>query len=492
MKRRNSADYVQILDLVLERDDQLGLGYTIVCNRSQNDLGISIHARHAREAAFLESPPWNEAPKRRTGINALRSRLNDLLVDLTRRSFDAVSEEIEDRLTQANRKLGRLGQSRSASDQQRIYLLQIASSFQSLAAKAVDAYYGRDECFQKYASLRLATTVMGANEDFAKDMQRHGAGRDFADDPVSEAGHDAEDIVHTPDADDIETSNFTARSSPKPEDLIFSQFPDLQIVLGKKEKPPAKDTESVMEWIGHLYRRSRGFEIGTINPSLLPSLFFEQTRSWHFYSIQHVRNIVFHVHGFIRELLGFLCEEHGVANRIWAKLGMELRNTYTKALEHATFLVEVERTGNLITLNHYFADIVQKRRLARVEKRLKDLRTWTTNDDQKDTLLRLEDTLSALASNDDHTIEDLHDSLKSYHKVARKRFVDAICKQVIDYHVICSKNGPLWVFSPHLIGKLSEQELEHIAGDDPEIVTRRKDLVAEIEGLKNGRLALLG
>jgi hypothetical protein len=39
-------------------------------------------------------------------------------------------------------------------------------------------------------------------------------------------------------------------------------------------------------------------------------------------------------------------------------------------------------------------------------------------------------------SNDDHTIQDLHNTLKPYYKVARKRFVDAVCLQAVDHFLL--------------------------------------------------------
>jgi hypothetical protein len=37
---------------------------------------------------------------------------------------------------------------------------------------------------------------------------------------------------------------------------------------------PAED--AIMEWITYKYNQSKGLEIGTTNPSLMPSLFAEQ------------------------------------------------------------------------------------------------------------------------------------------------------------------------------------------------------------------------
>jgi hypothetical protein len=70
------------------------LGYTIVCNRSQGDLSITFDERNIKEVAFFTLDPWSSLPKERAGIKALKHRLNNLLVDITRRSFHGVAMDI--------------------------------------------------------------------------------------------------------------------------------------------------------------------------------------------------------------------------------------------------------------------------------------------------------------------------------------------------------------------------------------------------------------
>jgi hypothetical protein len=483
------TDNQKILNLVIENEDRAGLGYTVVCNRSQSVLNIPTGERHAKEKSFFESAPWNEIPRERAGIGALKLGLNELSVDVTRRSFQSVGLEIESRLVETRKEFDHIGRPRSTLGEQRVYLLQTASNFQSLASKAVDAYYGRDDCFQTRDSIRLATTVMAAHETFSEIMNTHGSIRKFAEEAISDDCEGSTDEQDTPSSSGstLDPCHSTAELDETP---MLQQFPELKTVFARQEEPPLKETEPVMEWINKMYRRSKGFEIGTVNPSLLPSLFNEHSRSWRFHTVRHMQNVTLHIHNFIHELLNYVCGDQRVSSRIWAKLTPSLCQTYSKAMEHALFLIDVERNGNPITLNHYFADNLKKRRLDRLEKRLGELKTWVTQDGEKETLLRLKDTLDVYVSNEDHTVEDLHDTLKSYYKVARKRFVDAVCKQAIEYHLICAKDGPLWVFSPGLVRSYTDEELEYVAGEDMLTVNRRKKLAAEIESLIEGKKAL--
>ena len=143
-----------------------------------------------------------------------------------------------------------------------------------------------------------------------------------------------------------------------------------------------------------------------------------------------------------------------------------------------------------MTMNHYFAENVRKAREARLKLQFEALNSWETGDEQREPLLRFKDVLGVVMSNDDHTIQDLHDTLKSYYKVARKRFVDAVCLQAVDHFLVSSKTSPLWIFSPRFIGSMSDAELHQIAGDEDETIRRRDKLETELATLKDGEKIL--
>jgi hypothetical protein len=143
-----------------------------------------------------------------------------------------------------------------------------------------------------------------------------------------------------------------------------------------------------------------------------------------------------------------------------------------------------------MTMNHYFADNLSKAREDRIKRQLVSLQSWTTSDAQKEPLLRLKDTIAAFVSNENHTVLDLHDTLEAYYKVARKRFVDAVCLQAVDDFFISSRSGPLWLFSSQFVGGMSTSELTQIAGESDDAAVRRSRLVDEIANLKAGERIL--
>ena len=98
---------------------------------------------------------------------------------------------------------------------------------------------------------------------------------------------------------------------------------------------------------------------------------------------------------------------------------------------------------------------------------------------------------TSIASNTEQTARDLHDILKSYYKVARKRFVDVVMMQAVDYYLINGPEAPLKLFSPRFVSALTADQLERIAGEDVSTKRKREELKREIENLTNGKKILV-
>lgn len=471
----------QVINLVKADGNVRGLGYTLVCNRSQSNLGASISERNQNESDFFNAGLWSALPKDRVGIAALKRRLNALLVGVTRNTFVDVMLDLENRIRKVQLELDSIGLPRASPADQRLFLLQISTAFQSLATKAIDGYYGRDPCFEQFPALRLATLIMAENEKFSQTMFRHGSRRRFSstDDSVSD-----DELLESDDNTPPTDSGNDGDEILEDQHIKYSELRSLRPLAAKVQR---SEDESVQEWITRAYRSFKGFEIGTTNPSLLPSLIREQTSSWHYHAGSHAHNVILRIHAFLDRLLHHVCSDSAVCDRIWLRITPALKASYITAMNHVAFLVNVESHGYPMTLNHYFVDNLKKQRLSRIEKRLGSLKSWQTNDDSKQPLIRLADTVQTYVNNEQHSIEDLHDTLKSYHKVARKRFVDAVCKQAIDHHLICSPEGPLWALSPEFIARLSEDDLQHLAGEDDDTLVRRKNLQIELESLLEGQ-----
>lgn len=112
-----------------------------------------------------------------------------------------------------------------------------------------------------------------------------------------------------------------------------------------------------------------------------------------------------------------------------------------------------------------------------------------TTDATHGPVVRLDDAIKTHPmSNAQHTVQDLHDILLSYYKVALKRFTDNVAAQAAVYHLLTGPNTPLALFSPSFVGRLSSEELQSIVGEASSVRRKRKQLVKEVESLTEAKV----
>ena len=93
-------------------------------------------------------------------------------------------------------------------------------------------------------------------------------------------------------------------------------------------------------------------------------------------------------------------------------------------------------------------------------------------------------------SNVEYVVREIHDILKAYYKVARKRFVDNVCMQASDYHLVTGPTTLLKLFFPSFVSRLSMEQVAEIAGEDRALKRKREALNKEIKDLEAGKKIL--
>ncbi len=268
------------------------------------------------------------------------------------------------------------------------------------------------------------------------------------------------------------------------ERLDFSELEDINFPDEKIARPKVF---GIKAWLKTVYAESRGFELGTFDASILPVVWKKQSGNWDALGLGYISDIITIVHRYTQDLLRALCKDERVLQAIEGVLLDHLTERYKKSIDHATFILTVERSGTPLTTNHYFTDNLEKSRDARTKAQLEKSAFWDPA--QQSNVVKLEAIMTAKSnsSNEDQTIDDLHDILKSYYKVARKRFVDVMCMQAADFHLVTGPDAPTKVFSPTFVGGLSTEQLAAIAGED--LLTKRKrgELTRKIENLEIGK-----
>jgi hypothetical protein len=207
----------------------------------------------------------------------------------------------------------------------------------------------------------------------------------------------------------------------------------------------------------------------------------------------HVETVIVAVHRFIKALLGETFGDQRMREELWSLVLLEkLQTAYIRAKDKAEFLLDIEINGRPSTYNHYFSDNLQKARVERLEEAIKEaaITEWTDGDVRIN--LSAVPGLMTNKSNAEQVKKDIHDILKSYYKVSRKRFVDIVCRMAVEHFLLDGKGSPLKVLTPELIATMSDAQLDMIAGEDVTTKRERERLGSEIEGLKAAMAVLRG
>ncbi|CCF37109.1 interferon-induced GTP-binding protein Mx1 [Colletotrichum higginsianum] len=505
-----------VCELVEGKRHSLRLGYCVVKNRSADDETSTIKDRNSSEKAFFSAAPWTRLKStKRVGVGSLSKRLRDLLRDVSKKEFKNVTAEVLRMLRENDLELERMGPSRSGPDAQRRFLGQVASDFQDAARRARDGHYSGMAMFDENPNLRLVTLIVSINEEFNDTFALRGHTRHF-DGPIDQE-------------DDME-------KSPEPSKPIETDRKLSGILREVGFECPEPLSDSLLADIEIVFHQSRGAELGSFGGSVLAQVFKEQSKKWKPLVLQHVSRAIVIVHDFIGETLRLKCPDDGTFEELHDQFLLpKLRASYQRAMDHAQFLIDVELSGQPYTMNHYFNSNLQVSQATRLQEAIdkvvgpatcnasengasngmskgggsgstaapkttggvlgpdRDESPFNFSQQKKDepsgaagwwVPRAMIPKLTTNRSNAEQVREDIHDILRSYYKVARKRFVDVVLQQVIFHFLLDARDSPIKIFCPDLVMGMNDRQLRMIAGEDSATQEKREHLARIVENLK--------
>ncbi|KAL4912669.1 P-loop containing nucleoside triphosphate hydrolase protein [Aspergillus aurantiobrunneus] len=447
---------------------QSELGWVLVRNLGRSELQEGTVDRDEAEKAFSYSSPWSSVDPQKSGIQALKTRLQELLTSNVRWEFPSVQNEVSSKLKAAKNAMRSLGAEREEPGQQRTYLLDTVTRFQRITQNALTTNYRISNEFDRYPELRLATLVHEFDSEiFPIKIPDENESPDNMSRPLTEEeGHEEQQT--------IQTRKLT--TCPELGEVIPEQVPVTYPLKGKIEP-----------WIKSLYLSSRGFEIGTVSPTLLSAIMKTQSSNWPAIAHDYIADVITMVHKFVLRALELACPEPKVRTRLLTVTMDNLLAKYSRALEQVDFLLRIERTGRPNTLNKRLAE---------------NLHTW--DEEQKAASLdiatlckdrafqsEMPSKVQSSGSYVDRAVLELHNTLKAYYEVALDRFVDTVCMQAADFFLVTGEESPMSLFLSSFVSGLTEGQLEEIAGEDVGLKSRRTQLKKEIQELEMGRRILV-
>ena len=202
----------------------------------------------------------------------------------------------------------------------------------------------------------------------------------------------------------------------------------------------------------------------------------------------------------MNEAVNYLCADEQIRGEMLDRIGLSMTIALKKAEEELDRICQ-DKDEQPITYNHYYTDNVQNSRHETTRNLIKKALDEVSDQDYNkklhisNTTVDAEKLLGALQRRvlidmDEQACSEALAGLNAYYKVARKTFVDNICIQVVERHLL--RNLPS-VFSPETVAGLSDDELEQIASEGYAATLKRKQLqnlheslVASLNDLKRG------
>ncbi|PLB48222.1 hypothetical protein P170DRAFT_359667 [Aspergillus steynii IBT 23096] len=248
-------------------------------------------------------------------------------------------------------------------------------------------------------------------------------------------------------------------------------------------------TKGILPWIKNIYRQSRGFEICTFNSSILSSVLKKQSANWPSLAQGYICDVISTVHIFIRKASTVSCRDQKLGENILSLVLDDLIDKSRHALSTTNFLLQIEREGTPMTQNHYLNSNLKKcRQECMSSEAKKSSFSVEYHNGSSGECVRLSDLTQIHHINNLHqTVQDIHDILKSYYKVARKRFIENLCLQAADFYLVTGPEAPMALFSPSWVYNLSSEQLENIVGEESSVRRKRRLLKKQAKGLETGK-----
>ena len=247
---RSEASFIR---LAMNKDErhQLKLGWHVLKNRgdSARERNYTTEQRNFAEKEFFSTSKWNALPSNQLGVQNLRSRLSNLLVELSARDLPKIRVEIQNLLTQAQKHLKVLGTPRHTPELQRIFLTPLQQEFYTLCDHSTSGHFvGK---FFKSTAIdwkdrRLRSKIMNQNDIFNRNML-------------------------------LEGHSYSIEGLP----FLQNNAPGVQ-----KE---VKTKEQAIAWVKERCKFSRGTELPeTYNPRIISELFWDISSPWEEIARNHI------------------------------------------------------------------------------------------------------------------------------------------------------------------------------------------------------------
>lgn len=515
----NEAGVMQLL-----RDNECPLlhGYYVVKGRGPSDQTQPRDEALRADSAFFESGPFADAPSERCGVPALASKLSELLVAHIRKCLPQLADDVRTTLASTKTELGTMGRAPPITEgERRIAVQEMTQSLcQSVRAYAEEdngalvtqmtgacmtdleaAVRGSRQDFETGVALKLdLLSVCGISTCMVEDWSLR-----FQDESMDDCRVGATTMCpafeDTPcrvkATDGTWSTKVITRTTPETLDTWATvQITDLEdgttTPCEAKNIRVAKVTNRFLTTVEDRLKRQRGRVMtGFLNWPVFKAYVREQVEEWQTPLQTATDTLVSNASAALAQFV----DAHPEVSRY-----PEIAPKFKRALAEAHQRVEARVRNELKELlnkesvpsteNHYLYDTLNK---IRGQRLLDDLNSvfepdGTNTYTDKQVLTQLERAVAACVgnrSNEEQEAQEMVDMLRTYWKVAQKRFIDNV-RQSWDTYFVGALLTACEAQLATLLG-LSDATLAHLLVESPVLTKRRTELTERVARLSKAQ-----
>ncbi|KAI0855226.1 P-loop containing nucleoside triphosphate hydrolase protein [Xylaria cubensis] len=458
-----------------EKSYQLALGWHVLRNRSERETSLSSAERDSKEHEFLDSGIWSAIPSNNRGIDTLRKKLANILLDHVRSNLDTLIQDIQDSLGSRKKTLERLGGPRSSPPQLRAHLDKIASQFQLLSLRAIEGNYS-DEFFgglypestsdsvDDSRVRKLRALVRDLNRTFSWVLATKGSRRIIVADHTDENNIDA---------------GYLRRNSailPSFLHILETQYPF--------SRPQEVTRDAIKLELEPLSSANQGTEFpGTTNDLLAVKLFQDQSRPWEAIARFHIDFVLRVAKSFVEKLVTYITDLNektcsailsNIVDPYFENCTLKLEEKLKELLWHFQNghpqPSDAEFRANLAVRHqkHLAAEALQKSAANHPER-------FTEEDKHQIT--------EPFSHKSEFGVESLIDKSETYYELSLRIFTDNVIILAIENCLI--KDLPT-IFTTSVVSQMNDEMLELLAAESADIQVERAELEVECEALQKG------
>ena len=262
----------------------------------------------------------------------------------------------------------------------------------------------------------------------------------------------------------------------------------------RKPAPTTAPSKAIYDEIISAIQENTGTELpGTLNPSVLPKLFRQQAEKWKPLSKKHVERVFDIVTDVMEEIIDQHCEnDEMVKQKLKAETYAMVSQSELKAEEELARILKSVFAKSLATDDTDFGDKIKAARLRRFKAafsrfRSRHIKTEPGANASNNISIGPEHLgllfMELHISNEENLKDEIHDLLEAYYELERVKFVENINKLVIE-NCLLEDSSPVLFMSPKFVYSLSEDKINHLAAEDPDVVNKRKALTASLGRLE--------